>query len=308
VRLLLVVNTSASSVTPRGRVLVERSLSKYHDVVTKETSRRGHAARLALGAAADGFDAVVVLGGDGTLNEAVNGLAGSPTALGALPGGSTNVLVRTLGVPADPLDATDCLLEALAARSFRRVGLGQANGRYFLLHAGIGFDAAVVEAVERFMGFKRYAGPAAFVAAAAWCWGFDYDRKSPTFALRAGEVAVPEAYFGICLNSDPYTYLGDRPLSVVPGTPLGGPFGIAVFDKLTLRAFLPVVASAISGRRHSGRRKHFVTLSGKAALSVSGFRPVPYQLDGEYVGTAQHIDLKWHEALLTLLVPQTPPS
>ena len=84
-RLLLVVNTSASSVTARARVVIHKALSADHEVVIKETNRRGHAARLAQGAAADGLDAVVVLGGDGTLNEAANGLAGSPTALAVLP-------------------------------------------------------------------------------------------------------------------------------------------------------------------------------------------------------------------------------
>ena len=119
-RLLLIVNTSASSVTARARVVIHKALSADHDVVLKETNRRGHAARLAQGAAADGMDAVVVLGGDGTLNEAANGLAGSPTALGVLPGGSTNVFARTLGMANDPIEATSQLLSALAARSVER--------------------------------------------------------------------------------------------------------------------------------------------------------------------------------------------
>jgi diacylglycerol kinase family enzyme len=301
VRVLLVVNTSASAVTPRARVLVEKAFSRHHDVVAKQTSRRGHAARLALGAAADGLDAVVVFGGDGTLNEAVNGLAGSSTALGALPGGSTNVLARALGMPPDPLEASEVLLASLSARSFERVGLGQANGRYFLLHAGVGFDAAVVETVERFGGAKRYAGPVAFVAAAAWCWGFGYDRKRPAFSLSAGDWCVPEAYFAICLNVDPYTYLGNKPLSVVPGTNLLGPFGVAVFDKLTLATLLPVLASAISQKQRS--RPHFITATGKTALNVDARRPVPYQLDGEYVGKAERIDFTWREGELTLAVP-----
>ncbi len=303
-RLLLVVNTSASSVTPRARVLVEKALSRHHDLVTRQTSRRGHAARLSLDAATAGLDAVVVFGGDGTLNEAVNGLAGSQTALGALPGGSTNVLARTLRMPPDPLEATEVLLAALAARSFERVGLGQANGRYFLLHAGIGFDAAVVETVEHFGNMKRYAGPAAFAAAAAWCWGFGYDRRRSSFCLRAGEWCVPEAYFAICLNSDPYTYLGNRALSVVPGTTLGGPFGVAVFDRLTLGSLLGVLASAISGKQRA--RSHFIMTNGKTALDVSGARVVPYQLDGEYVGKAERIGLIWRKGQLTLVVPKSP--
>ena len=126
-------------------MVIHKALSADHDVVLKETNRRGHAARLAQGAAADGMDAVVVLGGDGTLNEAANGLAGSPTALAVLPGGSTNVFARTIGMANDPIEATSQLLSALGApvrwRGWVWAGL---NARYFLFHAGIGFDAAVV--------------------------------------------------------------------------------------------------------------------------------------------------------------------
>jgi diacylglycerol kinase family enzyme len=106
VRVLLLVNSTASSVTPRGRVVIQKALSADHDVTLAETSRRGHATRLARGAAADGVEVVVALGGDGTLNEAANGLAGTDCALAPLPGGSTNVFARTLGLPNDPIEAT----------------------------------------------------------------------------------------------------------------------------------------------------------------------------------------------------------
>src|SRR5436190_23757957 len=112
-KLLLIVNASASSVTARGRVVIQKALAADHDVTLAETSRRGHATRLAQGAAATGTDVVVVLGGDGTLNEAANGLAGTGTALGILPGGSTNVFARTIGMTNDPIEATGELLAAL---------------------------------------------------------------------------------------------------------------------------------------------------------------------------------------------------
>src|ERR687897_2934 len=140
-RVLLLVNSSASSVTPRSRAVIGKAISADHDVTVAETSRRGHAARLAQGAAADGTDVVIVLGGDGTLNEAANGL------------------------PNDPIEATGVLLDALSRRSIRRVGLGSVNGRYFLFHTGVGFDAAVVEQVERRSELKRYASHPLFVYA-----------------------------------------------------------------------------------------------------------------------------------------------
>src|SRR5215471_3827234 len=157
-RLLLIVNTLASSVTARARVVIQKSLSADHEVTLAETSRRGHATRLAQGAAATGTDVVVVLGGDGTLNEAANGLAGTNCAMAPLPGGSTNVFARTIGLPNDPIEATSVLLDALSRGSIRRVGLGSVNGRYFLFHVGMGFDAAVVAQVEQRTTLKRYAG------------------------------------------------------------------------------------------------------------------------------------------------------
>ena len=81
-----------------------------------ETSRRGPRHPAGAGRGGDGIDVVVVLGGDGTLNEAANGLAGTARALAALPGGSTNVFARTIGLPNDPIEATGVLLDALAAR------------------------------------------------------------------------------------------------------------------------------------------------------------------------------------------------
>lgn len=143
------MNAAASSVTARTRVVIAKALASDHDVRVADTSERGHATRLALEAADRGDDAVVVLGGDGTLNEAANGLAGSDTALASVPGGSTNVFARAIGLPNDAVEATGVLLDALARRSVQRVGLGAVNGRYFLFHLGVGFDAAVVAQVER---------------------------------------------------------------------------------------------------------------------------------------------------------------
>src|SRR5207302_6800032 len=207
-KLLLLVNTSASAVTARARVVIRKALSADHDVTTTETSRRGNAMRLAQDAAAAGYDAVVVLGGDGTLNEAANGLAGSDTALATLPGGSTNVFARTLGIAQDPVEATGELLSALARGSLRRIGLGSVNGRYFLFHVGVGFDAAVVSQVERRADLKRYAGHPLFVWAAFATWFRHYDRSRPRFSVRyePGNEVLDDGYLTIVQNSNPYTY------------------------------------------------------------------------------------------------------
>jgi diacylglycerol kinase family enzyme len=302
-RLLLIVNTSASFVTARARVVIHKALSADHDVVLKETNRRGHAARLAQGAAADGLDAAIVLGGDGTLNEAANGLAGSQTALGVLAGGSTNVFARTIGMANDPIEATSQLLSALAAGSVRRIGLGRANARYFLFHAGIGFDAAVVRRVEEMASLKRYFGPALFVVAALMTWTKGYDRGRPAFALCTGETVVDDAYFSVCLNTDPYTFLGSRPLHLVPGASADSELSVVTFESLALRTMLPVLASALGSGDKTARHRHVSVARGVDAAIVKGQRPVPYQLDGDFVGESEQIELTWAAEALSVVVP-----
>ena len=173
---MFLVNPAASSVTPRTRVVIQKALASDHEVVLAETIRRDHATRIAREAAEDHFDIVVVLGGDGTLNEAANGLINTDTALAVLPGGSTNVFARTLGLPDDPVEATGILLETVDNHAPQQIGLGCVNGRYFLFHAGMGFDAAVVAEVEKRGRLKRYASHALFVYAAIDTWLRHYDR------------------------------------------------------------------------------------------------------------------------------------
>jgi diacylglycerol kinase family enzyme len=283
--------------------VIQKALSADHDVVMKETNRRGHATRLAQGAAADGLDAVVVLGGDGTLNEAANGLAESGTALGVLPGGSTNVFARTIGMANDPIEATSQLLSALAAGSIERVGLGQANARYFLFHAGIGFDAAVVARVEKLAPLKRYTGPAVFVMATLLTWAHGFDRKHPLFSVGGAGLPTVSGVFGICMNTDPYTFFGNRPLNVAKGTSLSTPLTLVTFDQLSLGALLPVLAAAFRGGMTKDRGRHVMVARAIEGATITGLRAVPYQLDGDYVGEADQIQLRWAAAALALVKP-----
>jgi len=302
-RLLLLVNTSASSVTARARVVIQKALSADHEVTLKETNRRGHAARLAQGAAADGMDVVIVLGGDGTLNEAANGVAGSATALAVLPGGSTNVFARTIGMANDPVEATSQLLSALAAGSTQRVGLGQANARYFLFHAGIGFDAAVVGRVEKLAPLKRYTGPAVFVVATLMTLLRGYGQHETTFSVSGEALSVAKAAFAVCLNTDPYTFFGSRPLHLAPGTTLSSPLSLVALDSVQLAALAPVAAAAFGKGPRKGRGRHLSIDQPVYSATIRGERPVPYQLDGDYVGEAELIELRWAPAALSLVKP-----
>jgi diacylglycerol kinase family enzyme len=307
-RLLLLVNTSASSVTARGRVVIQKALSADHEVSVAETSRRGHASRLAQGAAADGLDGVIVLGGDGTLNEAANGLAGSQTALGVLPGGSTNVYARTIGMTNDPIEATGELLGALARHSTRRVALGKVNGRYFLFNVGIGFDAAVVEQVERRPSLKRYAGHALFVYASFVTWSRHYDRSRPRFAISTiphsgPPTVVDDAYFAICQKTNPYSFLGALPLDVAPEASFDTGLSLVAFRSLDIVTLVGAAISALRGGRRLRHRRRVTHGADLDEIVVTGYGPFPYQVDGDYLGEADRLVLSWEPDTLTLIVP-----
>ncbi|HLF99492.1 MAG TPA: diacylglycerol kinase family protein [Acidimicrobiia bacterium] len=316
-RLTLIVNTTASSVTPRTRVVIQKALSADHDVTVMETARRGHAARIARGAAKAGAEVVVVMGGDGTLNEAADGLSGTETALAPLPGGSTNVYARAVGYSNDPIEATGQLLAALGHRAgddeaaslptFHRIGLGSVNGRRFLFHVGVGFDAAVVEQVERRSFLKRHLAHPLFVFSAFTTWFRHYEHDHPRFAVDlptgSGREVIDDGYFAIVSKTDPYTFLGSRPLHVAPEATIESPLAITIFRTLGIGTLIPAAASALWKGRLLARHPKIMRRSHLHEFVVRGHGPVPYQVDGDYLGTADELRFTYEPESLTLVVP-----
>jgi len=297
VRVLLLVNTSASSVTPRGKVVIQKALSADHDVTVATTNRRDHATRIARGAVKDGVEVVVVLGGDGTLNEAANGLAGSSTALAPLPGGSTNVFARTIGLPNDPIEATGALLDGLASGHIEDVGLGCVNGRYFLFHVGLGFDAAVVEQVERRAQLKRWAGHPLFAFSALTTWFRHYDRTRPRFAVEG-----VDSDFAIILNTNPYTYLGNRPFDLVPEATLERGLASVVFRSLRFDHVVRAAGAALAGQ--DIRRLSWLDVrTDQERIVVEGHGPFPHQVDGDYLGEVERLEFRHAPGILRLVLP-----
>jgi diacylglycerol kinase family enzyme len=298
------VNSSASSVTARSRVVIQKALSADHEVTLAETSRRGHATRLAQSAAASGTEVVVCLGGDGTLNETANGLVHSSCALAALPGGSTNVFARTIGLTNDPIEATGELLESLAIGNIKRVGLGSVNGRYFLFHVGMGFDAAVVEQVERRGSLKRYAGHPLFVYSGFDTWIRHYDRTRPRFAVRfADGSVVDDGYLGICLNTNPYTYLGNIPLNLAPEATLDRGLAMVTLRTLAFARTMRIIGSALAGGKHLRSSRWTDHRTDLSELTVTGHGPFPYQVDGDHLGDTERLVFKHEPAVLDLVLP-----
>ena len=314
-RLLLIVNASASSVTARARVVIQKSLAADHEVSAAETSRPGHAIRLAQGAAAKGTDVVIVLGGDGTFNETANGLAGTETALGVLPGGSTNVFARTIGMTNDPIEATGELLGALGRGpgGITSVGLGNVNGRRFLFHVGVGFDAAVVSMVEKRSALKRYLGHAYFAYCALRTWGFGYDRHHPHFGVvlhteQGDEVTVDDGYFAIIMNSNPYTFVGERAFNLAPGTSLTTPLVGVVLRSVGAPTLLRMATAALRTPADGPAPKHrkATVVKGVVSATLTARGHVPYQMDGEPLGDAGQLRFGWEPDSLRLVVPVLP--
>ncbi len=290
--------------TPRRRVRIQHALGEAHRLEVAETVRRGHATRLARNAAREGFDAVVVAAGDGTLNEAANGLAGTDTALAALPGGSTNVFARTIGVPNSLRPATEQLVASLAARSFRRVGLGAGNGRRFLFHLGTGFDAEVIEQMERHAWLKRRLAHPAFAVTALTTFFRGYDRAHPTYRVEVGAETIGNGFFAVVSNTTPYAFFGLRPLTVTHAAGLDRKLALTMFRHLDSRVLLPAALSAMVTGRRLERDGDIVQLADLDAVAfIAESSPFPWQVDGDYLGEVERLEVRYEPACLTVVMP-----
>ena len=322
-RILLVVNSFASSVTARNTVIVHRALSRHHDVQIVETNRRGHATRFAQDAAHREVDLVISFGGDGTLNEVASGVAGSQTSLGVLPGGSTNVFARTIGLPNDPIAAVNMLVSGLEdpQANIRPIGLGRVNGRFFCFHTGVGYDAAVVRNVETRASLKRWAGHPLFIYAALQTWLNKYDRHHPHFTVAAdaaiggpGSISgsdvntydpqrfVDDGYFTVVLNTNPYSFLGNRALDLSPAAGLDKPLVAVTFRTMSAIAIIRTLAGALKGGGVTPGQ-HVACFNDVHELIIENATPFPYQVDGDYLGESTRLHFRHVPEAVRLLFP-----
>ena len=302
-RAILILNPEATTVTPRTRTVITRALASDLVVDVAETKRRGHAQHLAAGAVHEGYDLVLVLGGDGTLNEVINGIAGTDTPLAIIPGGGTNVFARTHGIPEDSVEATAHLLERLRdGTQPKRINLGVVNGRYFGFCAGVGFDAAVVRAVERRFKMKKKIGEWFFVTTALRLFFFAYNRIEKPIHIRLPDgTEHRDLRVAIAGNSNPFTFLGERPFQV---TPLADPqrgLDVTGVKSLALHRTLRFLWRAFG----SGGQIHLRNVVGIHDLErfeVVTDRPTPLQVDGDYVGEGTLFEFSSHTDALSLMV------
>jgi diacylglycerol kinase family enzyme len=301
VRALLIVNPRATSTDALRREVIVRTLASAAELDVVETRYRGHAAALAEAAAADSRDVVLTLGGDGTVNEAVNGLlsadrhdggrsAAHLPLLAPLPGGAANVFVRALGFPDDPVDAAGRIIRSLAERRHRTIGLGRAAERYFTFSAGLGLDAEVVRAVEGARARGLAVTPALYVRTAVRQYLRVTDKRRPALTLeRPGQPPAGPLFFSIVSNTAPWTYLGAR---AVHTSPLAGfDSGIDVFGLTSLRlhTVLAALRQMLAGRPRPISSRGSFTLHDQAEVTLRASRPIAFQVDGEYMGERESV-------------------
>jgi len=306
-RVLLLVNSTASSVTPRRRAKIRRILAAHHDVEVAETSRRGHATLLARAAADDDFDLVAVLAGDGTLNEAASGLVHTRTALAPLPGGSTNVYSQMLGFPRRSSDAAHALLEALEHDSLRRVGVGIAGARPFLFCAGIGFDASVIRRVERHSRWvKRVASHPLHVVAAFQTFLSKAGRSTHAQVDVENGPYLPDVRFAIITKATPYTYLGRLPLQIGRHANIDTRLTLTAFTRLRTITLIGGAASSTRSGQFLAHRRDVVTIDDLETIRVSSDSPFPYQVDGDDAGDTNEIVFTFVPDAITIVRPYSP--
>ncbi len=311
-RALLLVNPKATTTTKRTRDVLIRALGAAVDLSVEETAYRGHAAALAETAREKGFDLVAVLGGDGTINETVNGLAGGGPAgdrpaLMVIPGGSANVFARALGLPNNAVEATGVALEALREGRRRTINLGLAvsgddGGRYFTFCAGVGYDAEVVRAVEALRGAGHRAGPFLYTSTAVRHY-FLTDRRRPALRLeRPRQTGADDLFLAIISNTAPWTYAGSLPINPTPWAGFGTGLDLLALRRMGLPSMLGVVPQILRQRDTLLRGRHLVQLHDEEEFTLVAKRPIAFQLDGDYLGERERITFRSAPNALQVLV------
>jgi diacylglycerol kinase family enzyme len=283
--MLVIVNPYATTVSDRLRNLVVYALRGRYEVDAVDTEGRGHATELCREAALEGYDVVVAFGGDGTVNEAANGLAGSQTPLTCLPGGATNVYCRLLGIPPEIVDATEHILALADDWHPRSVDLAHVNGRAFTFSSGLGLDASVVERVDSHPHLKARLGEYYFTWAAVTTFGRRYLLAPPRMEVRvAGETL--RGVTAVIQNAQPYTYFNRRPIDLAEGAELdSGTLSCVVLRRASPLDMPTVIRRAFSRRARIPDHRRVSGFEGLDGLEVRSLdeRPLPLQVDGDHV-------------------------
>ncbi|MFD4831518.1 diacylglycerol/lipid kinase family protein [Streptomyces uncialis] len=302
-RALLVVNPAATTTSARTRDVLIHALASEMKLEAVTTEYRGHARDLARQAAeGDEIDLVVALGGDGTVNEVVNGLMDHGPdpehgpRLAVVPGGSTNVFARALGLPNDAVEATGALLDAIERGSERTVGLGMAKGtpgtadeaipgRWFTFCAGLGFDAGVVGRVEQQRESGKRSTHALYVRQVVRQFLGEQRRHGSITLEQPGREPIEDLLLSIVCNTAPWSYLGNRPLYAAPRASFDTGLDVLGLTRLTTPAVTRYATQLLTSSPERGPQgKHAVSLHDLSEFTLHSKVPLPLQMDGDHLG------------------------
>lgn len=288
---LLLYNPHATTTNARVRDAVTTALAERFDLQVQPTKARGHASHIAAGAVHEGIEVVFALGGDGTANEVVQGLAGTEVAFAHVPGGGTNIVARSFGLPNDPVATCQELCEA-ADLEPRLIGLGRAGARWFACTAGLGFDAAIVRRVEQRPHMKRWLRQLSFVWSgfAEWFEGTAGVPAETMVELPGGAMHGPHA-ITLIGNSDPYTFLGPRPLRITPLATFETGLDLLSVEAVSTRRLLATLARAFGSGSHI-RQPHVEYFHDLAHFTLRSEHPQPLMVDGDYAGDFREVTFR----------------
>lgn len=293
-RAAVIVNPNATTTDAKLRSLVVHALSYRFDVEPVDTEAPQHASRLARDAVASGVDVVIALGGDGTVNEIANGLAGTGVPLIPLPGGATNVYHRLIGMPKNIIDATEHVLRLADRWAPRTVDLGRIGDRYFTFAAGVGLDASVVDQVDRRPRMKARFGPWYYASAAVGTFVSRYVVGGPRFTLDVDGGPTLRGATAIFQNAEAYTFFMTRPIRLLGDESLHS----GAISGAVLRHTRPTIMPGITVRAIADA----LDLAGHGAVGATGpvvtgrirsddGRPLPVQVDGDFIGEHAEVEL-----------------
>ncbi len=304
---LLVVNPNATTTNERVRDVIVSALRATVDLEMVTTTHQGHARELGEQALRAGLDVVITLGGDGTINEVVNGmLVDGPgphvPALATVPGGSANVLARSAGLPRDPVEATGVLLGGLHDRRYRTISLGRADDHWFTMSVGMGLDAEIIAAMEGQRASGKKATPARYLAITLREYFSRTDRKNPTITIeRPGSEDVDHVFLCIVQNSAPWTFFGELPVNPNPGASFDDDLAAFAIRDLRVLPSLVWTRRLLWGSAEVQRKGLFVARD-IPELTLRASRPTAVQIDGEAMGPQEQVRIVSVPRALRLVV------
>ena len=313
-RAVLIVNPNATSTTAAGLDLLAHALESRVHLTVARTDHRGHAIEIADQAARDGVDVVIVHGGDGTVNEVVNGLLGKPgplplgpvPAVAVVPGGSANVFARSLGIPHDPIDATNLLIDLLGeyrrTRTWRQIGLMDCGERWGVFTAGMGVDGEVVAAVEARRRKHKGVTAARYIRTAVPTM-LRSARREPTLTLHLPDrEPVAGVHFVFVSNSSPWTYANTKPVYTNPDCSFDTGLGVFGTTSMNVWRNLGLVRRMLS-KRADIKARHLVRADDVAWLKVTSDTPIATQIDGDYLGMRETMTFRAVPQALGVVAP-----